>query len=126
MDLFAMGASDGVLRFFSFKYYKLPPDTNVINPSDSSGITPNPGIISAFPVPATEILSLVYKVLTAGSAEISIYDFDGNLIITESLDAGTTGDKNAVIPIKGLAPGTYYYIFKNGSNTQSGKFIKIK
>jgi hypothetical protein len=86
----------------------------------------NLSVLSAFPNPASDELSISYALNTSSNVEIEIYDMTGKLISTTKLGKLEVGNHKSQLDISNLNSGLYMYSVKLEDAKSFGKFTIAK
>jgi hypothetical protein len=83
--------------------------------------------IETFPNPARDVSTFRYRVSTASSVSLRIYDASGDLVATPvNNQQRAAGTYEVPVNVSKLKSGIYYARVQNGTSTQSIKFIVTK
>jgi len=79
--------------------------------------------VTAYPNPATDILTVDYQLPTSDAVTISVFDITGKAVLLREIDADTPSRK-AVLDVQELASGAYMLQIISGEHTGTIRFIK--
>lgn len=77
----------------------------------------------AFPVPATEKVTIETEVRKTTKADLVVFDILGNKVIEQSGVEMQSGANQLPLDIHGLKPGVYFYTIEGGGFKTSNKFV---
>lgn len=80
-------------------------------------------IASISPVPATNLLDVVFNLNNAETIELHIYDITGKLVHTSKVE-GVGGVNIVKLPVNALASGSYTITLTNALTTTQARFVK--
>lgn len=83
--------------------------------------------IKVYPVPFKDVINVSFSSSMTGVLTFELYDITGKLLISEVRDMGI-GSSNLSFNLNNsnLQNGTYFYKVSAGSNSKSGKLIRMK
>lgn len=113
--------------YFKIKYTGIDGEigySNVVKLSGNKNIRSNVAIVSLYPNPTVNSISVNYYTPAAGNVVCSIIDQSGRTILQKSEKAGYTGNIITTQNVSNLAAGAYIFtVTINGERTQQ-RFVK--
>jgi len=84
-------------------------------------------IVTCYPNPASDNITLYFKINSERTTSISIIDILGNSVIKKTLENMPINEWCKVdLNISSLQVGTYFYLINYSNGYEKGKFIKVK
>lgn len=81
-------------------------------------------IVSVYPNPVKELLTVKYIASSESSTEINILDTASKPVLSKSIHSGKKGNNSVSLDVKNLPRGVYTLQLKNQFQTSSAKFVK--
>jgi len=81
-------------------------------------------LLSIFPNPVKDMLTVNYITRSESNTEINILDTSSKLVLSKSNFNGKKGNNSVSVDVKNLKRGVYMLQLKNQSQTSSAKFVK--
>jgi hypothetical protein len=101
------------VRYLSFADYKT--DVPLVETQDEGGL-------QLYPNPASNQLTVNFRVAKSGNASISIVDFQGRTISQQTV-ASLAGDNKTIVSLANIPVGLYLCSVNNGTNIETSKLI---
>ncbi len=105
-------------------FYKFPVSQGTPNPLSSSITSSQINILSVYPNPAKDFLSLQYQVLKSSQITISIFNNNGINVYEFNAGSHTASATKTQLNISSLPKGIYVVKLRMGETTLLQKFIK--
>ncbi len=73
----------------------------------TAGLPTSFAILALYPNPATDTLTCLLALPSAGAVELALYDISGRLVIERRIEATEPSEMEAILDVSGLASGVY-------------------
>ena len=93
----------------------------------TAGLPPTSfAILALYPNPASDYLTCLLALPSAGVVEITLYDLSGRLVLEKRLEATEPTELEAILDVSGLASGVYTLRASSGGAEVSARAVLVR
>jgi spore coat protein CotH len=97
-------------------------------PAGIEGMDPEPclRILNVYPNPASVSCSIEFNAPAGGSVEVSLYDVNGRLMLSEEVNSLPSGNSSLELGISDLPSGMYYMNMRSGTDMDTASLVVLR